>query len=59
MAATISPRIDEAVAAAPPETAASDAGAAAQQASAPAPARSRGVRRLVVFIGKRRPRARE
>jgi hypothetical protein len=52
MAATISPKQDETVAAAPPESAVPVAGSTSP--SPAAPARSRGVRRLVVFVGKPR-----
>jgi hypothetical protein len=59
MAATIAPKTDEAVAAAPPEPAVPVAGATSSQPSRRAPARSRGVRRLVVFVGNRQHRERQ
>jgi hypothetical protein len=57
MAATIPIRTQEAVAVVPPEPVVAPAGATSTEPTPPtAPARSRGVRRLVVFVGKKKRR---
>jgi hypothetical protein len=57
MEATIPTRTHEAVAVAPPEPAVATAGATPMEPAPPTtPARSRGVRRLVVFVGKKKRR---